>query len=177
MADYKYTGKLDVEKTIREIRDTRMRDVNAKRKYSGHSKYLWRALELRNEGLTNSQIADILSAENEVTINSSRIKDIFDDCGIESNSGRSIIRDSDLPLLSREQFDKVDLENLRTGKSPSSLIEEFFDSTINGVKYKYNNQLMTIWEKSYMHYFGNTEDEENNNESEDNHEEEENNNE
>lgn len=148
--EYIFTGKLNVEDTVRKIRDTRMQSG----RYNGHSKYLWRILELRNEGLDNYEIAEKLSVENNTSINKQIVKNTLDAYKIESNPEKERnkrIRQTDI-IMSKELFDKVDLESLKTGDTPAVIMQNMLGGNIDGVIYTDKRALRKIWDASYAKY-------------------------
>lgn len=151
--EYKFKGQLDVESTIRKIRDDRIKNG----RYNGHSKYLWRALELRNDGYDNFEIADKLSIENNSTVTKVFIQKLFDDCGIESNPLKPRNKRSTASeiIMDKETFDKVDIECLKTGQTPTIIMQEMLGGKINGVTYTDRRSLLKIWKASYNKYIEN----------------------
>lgn len=148
--EYIFKGKLNIEETIRKIRDTRMQSG----RYNGHSKYLWRILELRNEGLDNYEIAEKLSIENNINITKQVVQSTLDTYKIESNTEKERnkrTRQSEI-IMSRELFDKVDLESLKTGDTPAVIMENMLGGNIDGVIYTDRRALRKIWEASYNKY-------------------------
>lgn len=147
---YEFTGVLDVEDTVRKIRDNKIKNG----KYNGHSRYLWRALELRNMGLDNYEIAETLEKETSDKLTKSYIQNLFDSYKIESNPVKSGKKRTDASsiILDEETYRKIDIESLKTGCTPVIIMEELFDSTVNGIRYTDRRSLRKIWEASYAKY-------------------------
>lgn len=148
--EYKYTGVLDVEKTVRAIRDEKIQ----KGRYNGHSKHLWRALELRNEGLDNYEIAEKISVEQNITMLKMTIQGLFDNELIESNPEKprnKRITTSDI-ILDEETYNKLDIESLKSGKTPVVLMVEMLGGVVNGKEFTDKRALRKIWEASCAHY-------------------------
>lgn len=149
--EYKYKGTLNVLDTVREIRDAKVK----KGKYNGHSKHLWRALELRNEGYDNYEIADKMSVESNTHINKTVIQQMFDNELIESNPEKTKNKRVSACeiILDRETFDKIDLESLKSGQTPTVLMVEMLGGEVEGKVYSDKRALRKIWEASYKHYY------------------------
>ena len=147
--EYKYTGKLDVEKTVRDIRDTRIKNGN----YRRHSKYLWDILELRNQGLPNREIAEEQSKKYGRKVSRNEVDAIMKNYSIQPNKASYTREKIEIKLLTEKEFNLIDLENLKTGIEPSLLIQSLLGGKVGGIEYKNNSVLTKIWKLSYEKYY------------------------
>ena len=149
--EYKYTGKLDIRQTMREI----IANKNKNGRYMGHSKYMWRALELRNDGYDNREIAEKLYVESGSSLNSSMIRNMFDNYLIESNPDKKgkVKTASDI-ILDEDFFYQIELESMQVGKVPYCYLLEVYGGKVGDREFKDKRALRRIWEASYEKYLG-----------------------